>query len=163
MKAITLYNPHAVLMASFEKRIETRPRRWKYCGPVAIHSGLSGACDYLSDEEPFKSVLAKCGYPHWSCMPFGCVLAVGQMIGSVESEYLQTVETEERPRAYTNGGMLDIPYHFTAQEQAFGNYNPGRFCYIFSSMRRLREPIPAKGHQGIWEWEPPANLEELYV
>jgi hypothetical protein len=40
MKCITLYNPPATLMAIGAKLIETRPKKWKHRGPVAIHAGV---------------------------------------------------------------------------------------------------------------------------
>jgi hypothetical protein len=40
MKALTLYQPWATLMALGAKMIETRPKKWKHTGPVAIHAGL---------------------------------------------------------------------------------------------------------------------------
>ena len=36
-------------------------------------------------------------------------------------------------------------------------------AYVFNSMRQLKIPIACAGHQGMWNWEPPANLEELYA
>jgi hypothetical protein len=37
-------------------------------------------------------------------------------------------------------------------EILFGDYTPGRFAWEFANMRMLPEPIPAKGAQGLWNW-----------
>jgi hypothetical protein len=39
------------------------------------------------------------------------------------------------------------------QEKAFGNYDPNRWMWILSDIKRLDTPIPAKGKQGLWTWE----------
>lgn len=39
MKAITLYQPWASLIADRRKPVETRPRPWNYVGAVAIQAG----------------------------------------------------------------------------------------------------------------------------
>lgn len=39
MKAITLWQPWASLIADGRKTIETRPRPWRHTGWVAIHAG----------------------------------------------------------------------------------------------------------------------------
>jgi hypothetical protein len=39
MKALTILQPWASLIACGEKQIETRSRAMKYRGPIAIHAG----------------------------------------------------------------------------------------------------------------------------
>lgn len=72
MKAITLWQPWASLIADGRKRIETRPRPWYYIGPVAIHAGQHvdrGACKRF-------------GYDP-DTIPRGCVVAVVDKAGCV--------------------------------------------------------------------------------
>jgi hypothetical protein len=38
-------------------------------------------------------------------------------------------------------------------EKAFGDYTPGRYAWLLADVRRLPEPIPARGALGLWEWE----------
>jgi hypothetical protein len=42
---------------------------------------------------------------------------------------------------------------FDAMENDFGDFTPGRFAWELSNIRRLPEPIPARGQQGIWNWD----------
>jgi hypothetical protein len=39
----------------------------------------------------------------------------------------------------------------------FGDYSPGRWAWLLTDVQRLPEPVPAKGKQGWWFWEPPAR------
>jgi len=40
-----------------------------------------------------------------------------------------------------------------SDERGFGIYRPGRFMWILENIKALQEPVPAKGHQGLWEWD----------
>lgn len=157
MKAITLYNPHAMLMAIGAKMIETRPRKWSYVGPVAIHAGLHRGWCHLAKTEPFKSALSEAGLMFMNEMAEGAVVAIGNMVGCVESEYFTHAKEGSDLVSY-GGGSLKLPHPFSDRERAFGNYEPGRFCYVFDQIRRLSEPVPAKGNRGMWDWIPPAGL-----
>ncbi len=37
-------------------------------------------------------------------------------------------------------------------ERSFGDYTPGRFAWLLDHVRRLPEPVAAKGALGLWEW-----------
>lgn len=140
MKAITLYQPHATLMAIGAKMIETRPKRWNHRGLVAIHSGLSKDWFPLCNQEPFRSVLVAAGYCDPSMLPLGRVIAVGLLSSCVTTESLSDEKSS----------LLDCP-PLSSQERAFGNYAPNRFGYLFAEIRRLDDPIPFRGHQGYWD------------
>lgn len=34
----------------------------------------------------------------------------------------------------------------------YGDFTPGRFAWILKNIQPI-EPIPIKGHQGLWNWE----------
>ena len=38
----------------------------------------------------------------------------------------------------------------TPLERAYGDWTPGRYGIILESPKILKNPIPAKGHQGFW-------------
>jgi hypothetical protein len=46
-------------------------------------------------------------------------------------------------------------------EQRLGDLSPGRFAWQLANPRLLSAPVLARGRQGLWDWEPPPNLEEL--
>ena len=155
IKCLSLYQPYATLLATFAKRIETRPRPWRYTGRVAIHAALCRDHLHLCETEPFRGALAALGYRNGYELPLGKVLAVGEMTGSVETEYIEQTLLGE----YPFGMKLQLPFPFTAKERAFGNYGPKRYGYVFSSMKALPWAIPARGKQGVWLWTPPEGVD----
>jgi hypothetical protein len=42
------------------------------------------------------------------------------------------------------------------QEWAFGDYSPGRFAWELRNVRRLPEPILARGALSLWTFDHPA-------
>lgn len=38
-------------------------------------------------------------------------------------------------------------------ERSFGDYRAGRFMWVLRNVRRLADPVPASGKQGLWVWE----------
>lgn len=58
MKAITILQPWASLIACGKKQIETRSWATKYRGPIAIHVGLNTKfLRQFYTQEPFKTAL----------------------------------------------------------------------------------------------------------
>lgn len=49
----------------------------------------------------------------------------------------------------------------SANEMAFGDYTPGRYAWRLENVKMLPEPIPTKGHQRLWNWEPPESFGGL--
>ena len=41
----------------------------------------------------------------------------------------------------------------TEKELALGDWTPGRYAWELANVKILPEPIPAKGKQGLWNWE----------
>ena len=58
MKALTLYQPWATLIAIGAKKIETRSWGTNYRGPLAIHAGKNREWEYLINETPFYKALS---------------------------------------------------------------------------------------------------------
>jgi hypothetical protein len=152
MKAISLWQPWASLMAAGYKRIETRswaPRGLKPGQLVAIHAAKRWTADERDtcEDWPFGDCLAlaeRRGLWSFDKPPLGCVVAIARF----------------HHAAPTLGGF-DFE-HMTDEEYEFGNFMPGRFGWVFSEVRPLA-PIHAKGMQGIFEWEPPADIARHYV
>jgi hypothetical protein len=136
IKAISLWQPWASLMACGVKRHETRHWSTAYRGPIAIHASktvdIAGA--------PDKLCLDALG-PYWSkTVPQGAVVAIGT---------LAAVTAAERAAD-----------HLTAADLAAGNFTPGRFAWRVEMVRRLQAPIPTIGRQGLFNWTPPDDLEK---
>ena len=129
MKALTLYQPWATLVAIGEKKIETRSWSTNDRGPLAIHAGKHMPEDALDLclEEPFKLHLL--GHR----MPRGFVVA--------------TCELVDVERIYADSYIPGKP------EFMFGDYTIGRYMWKLEHVKILPGPIPAKGAMGLWEWE----------
>jgi activating signal cointegrator 1 len=41
-----------------------------------------------------------------------------------------------------------------APPDQYGDFTPGRYGYLLSEIRKFEKPVPAKGHQGFWDWQP---------
>ncbi len=40
---------------------------------------------------------------------------------------------------------------------AYGDFTPGRWGWILANVQTLVHPVPAVGHQGLWNWKPPTR------
>lgn len=157
MRALTLTQPFATLVALGAKTIETRSRPMRYHGPLAIHAattygGIGGRGAFLAllQEEPFWRVLGaafRATQHHAPALdelaawlPLGAVLATCRLAGCAATEDVV-------------GGGAPVGYGpLTGDERAFGDYGPGRWAMLLVDVRPLRVPIPARGALGLWHW-----------
>lgn len=144
IKAITLWNPWALLMAAGAKTIETRSWGTKYKGPLAIHAAKKKDAALLQywTMPVYRDVLEASGYNEPDDRFFGCIVAVVNLQGCWPSEKL-------RARLEETGRLKEIE---------FGNYAPGRYGWVTNELKKLKRPIPTKGAQGLWYWTVPAGL-----
>ena len=142
MKAITLHQPYATLIAIGAKRIETRGWRTRYRGSLAIHAAQAFPLESraLCSREPFCSALQRGGYASPDALPRGAVVATCRLV-----DCLPTGPDAARPPA-------GVPPAGT-MEWAFGNYALGRYLWLLEDVVPVRPARPAKGKQGFWEWE----------
>lgn len=133
VKALTLHQPWASLMAIGAKRVETRSWPTRHHGPLAIHAGKSQEFLTLCMEEPFKSTLLRAGLILPNDLPLGAIVAVCTLVDC-------------RPASWWREGL-------PVNEAEFGDFAPGRFGWLTANMQRLAKPIPVRGAQGLWEWD----------
>ncbi|MEO3947660.1 ASCH domain-containing protein [Gorillibacterium sp. CAU 1737] len=146
MKAITIHQPWATLIALGEKRFETRSWPTKHRGPIAIHAGKKvdrEACEQVD----IKSALDKHGLTA-DTLPTGVVVATSRIADCLEIHIDHTGDAvlliEKAPYAWIGEG---------SPEFAFGWYSDGRYAWELIDIKPLMDPIPAKGQQGLWNWE----------
>ncbi|WP_339193155.1 ASCH domain-containing protein [Paenibacillus sp. FSL W8-1287] len=140
MKAITIIQPWATLIALGEKQFETRSWATKHRGELAIHAGKKidrEACQ----TEPIRSTLARYGLTADNLIT-GAVVAIVTL-----KDCLQSVDT------WTDGYVLENGSYVYPPEYEFGDFTPGRYGWLLSNVRWLPDPFPAKGQQGLWNWE----------
>lgn len=155
MKALTLTQPWATLVALGAKHVETRSWETLYRGPLAIHAakGFPRDCKELCRDDPFFTKLIVAGYEMG-----------GRNDSSDEPDDWPEVDVDRLPRGMVVATChlvdcrritpmrLDIPVPDASEEFAFGDYTPGRFAWVLGDIIRLPEPIPAKGALGLWDW-----------
>ena len=74
-------------------------------------------------------------------LPRGAVVAVAELVD---------VRRISTPEAFG--------YVLGANEIVFGDWTPRRYAWVLGNVRPLAEPIPARGAQGLWRWDAPADL-----
>lgn len=144
VKALTLWQPWATLIAIGAKKIETRSWSTSYRGPLAIHAAKRWKEDQsaICGLPPFKSRLEKWGYRKDN-LPLGSVLAVVDLVEVYEIG--EQVRGGELLRRIRGDDWLD--------ELHFGDYTIGRYAWVLESVKRLAEPIPARGRLALWDFE----------
>lgn len=160
MKAITLTQPWATLVAIGAKRIETRSWQTSYRGPLAIHAG-KGLGDMspshlisLLNKDPFRSALSGSGFERLNSLPRGCIIARGELIDCIPTHFItQQVAAHYRYRVEWQGKEFDfVKVDEAEREIAFGDYTPGRYAWLLADVRMLPEPISVRGALGLWDW-----------
>jgi len=143
MKAITLYQPWASLLAKGPKRYETRSWKTSYRGWLAIHAALRFDRIVTDACQRFERELAEMGYHLDLRPPLGAVVAVANLIYCGETRCAVSLVADLQEV---------LPY---------GDYSPGRYVWIFSEMIPVEPPIAAVGRQGIWNWDTLGQLQLL--
>lgn len=159
MKAITLWQPWASLLACGAKEYETRSWQTSYRGPIAIHAAarkyhtgdMPAVAVYAAIQalRPITSKLAKTTmYLPLELLPRGCIIATAELVGCHEMRsYIE--RTAEIIIQTQNGERL---IRAEENEYLFGDWTPGRYAWEFANMAMLPEPVPVKGKQGLWNW-----------
>lgn len=149
MKVISLWEPWASLMAVGAKHNETRSWSTTYLGDLAIAASKRKTRPILqacSDEilipcfqalrEGYELSTPDSSPDYMDANTIGRILCVVRLVQVMPTERFQP----------------------QSPEFLFGDYTPGRWAWITNSCRRLREPIPFKGSQGLRDL--PADIEE---
>lgn len=146
MKAITIKQPWATLIALGEKKFETRSWQTKYRGPIAIHAGKTVEKEML-DYVVISSALAKHGIYSHEDLPTGAVIAIAELVEchKITADYWSMYDEE---KAGTASGLL-----IEGDEWWFGNYSVGRYAWELANVRLLEKPLQVKGQLSIWNWE----------
>jgi hypothetical protein len=143
MKAISMTQPWATLLAIGGNVIETRGWSTRYRGPLAIHAAKSfpSAARALCRQSPFRESLANAGYSDERLLPLGAIIARVELVDVMSFDG----SSADLIRARSEEGTL--PRH----ELAFGDFSAGRFGFVVRNVCKLREPIPARGMLSLWE------------
>lgn len=150
MKALSLHQPWASLIAIGAKRIETRHWPTSYRGPIAIHAAKRPlTAEELRDDDlmrffpTYPRVASLNDLRAWAAK----TIPLGAVVATAELYHCGLMVSGPGARK----GELTIEA-VPAQERMLGNYEPGRYGWGLEKVRALTPPIPARGAQGLWEW-----------
>lgn len=180
MKALTIYQPYADLIALSAKRYETRSWATNHRGPTAIHAGAKSFQQFMREAFPYL-------VNGWSYHPnYAAGLAFLEQLAAV---YYDTPFTKTNPMSFVRRLELLLPrgaviatanlvdchsIHLDPKthrirlvssrgmqggvsgcspEAFFGDYRPGRYAWEWADVQPLPEPVPCRGQQGLWNWK----------
>jgi hypothetical protein len=125
MKALTVLQPYAELIADGEKTVENRSWPTNHRGLLLIHAGKSKA--FVGQDTPLPTLPRK--------MDYGAIVAICELVDCVH---------------YTPGrGGVKPPSDYRWLETYV--YAEGSQCWILDNIRRLPHVVPCNGQQGLWE------------
>lgn len=133
MKAISLWQPWATLIAYGVKTIETRSWGTNYRGPILIHAAKKLCYDV---DEQLILAIENAGLKY-EALPRGAFVCRATLFDC-------------RPMDGADGDAADWVTALPALELRCGNYGPGRWGWMLKDIERFN-PIPAVGRQGLWE------------
>lgn len=167
IKAITIHQPWASLIASGDKQYETRGWKTKYRGPLAIHASKKDPCKMplLGQEKLERYVdeaVDKGRIPGWCIMPTGAVIAIGELVNIWricehpgpdidKARYIEIgAESLTSDKHAPDFGDYFIP---SEKEIALGDWRPGRYAWEIRNIKILDNPYRIKGQQGLWNFD----------
>lgn len=176
MKAITLWQPWASLLACGAKQYETRSWATNYRGPIAIHAAAKSISSIYKEIFPcadyefhpshmYKNIFCDAVKDfglNEDELPLGYIIATAELVDCLRivnnpgtnidiAKHIPIgAESLTNDKHHPDFGKYIVP---TEQEKLFGDWTPGRYAWEFANMKMLPKPIPAKGHQRLWNWE----------
>ncbi len=145
--AITLWQPYASLIFTRHKRHETRGFRLppRLEGQmVAIHSAKRPMDERKQSPELSGLARSALGTRYVYDLPMGAVLGFVRFGPAGVTDIIFP-----RPRKMPLGGWSRAISH---EDEAAGDWAPGRWAWPIIEVFKLDEPIPAKGSQGFWRF-----------
>jgi hypothetical protein len=172
MKAITIWQPWASLLACGAKKYETRSWKTDYRGPIAIHVAKKDIHSILGDI-PYDTILPmfdnlskwmgiESGVADRLEQTQGCIIATAELVNcwhivhhpgtniDIAKHIPIGAESMTNDKHAPDFGDYFVP---TEQEMMFGDWTPGRYAWELTNVKILSEPILAKGKQRFWEWK----------
>jgi hypothetical protein len=181
VKALTIRQPWASLIALGVKHIETRSWRASQSligQTIAIHAGKHRPkdvwCSFMNDPV-FPPELAPL-YDYGKCVdpqesndgewwryrwggPLGAVVATATLADCLPMVEMNGDDERDGTCVVLNGTKAHIDHEGEfrltdiADQLPFGDFQPGRWAWMLTNVQPC-DPVPAKGKQGLWEWQP---------
>jgi hypothetical protein len=131
MKAISLYEPWGTLIALGKKRYETRSWSTTYRGSLLICASKK--------RPPLSQII---GILYYAGITLN-ELNPGRAVAFVDlTDIYPADDLLQVDRFY---GLLE------ENEKFYGDFSPGRFAWKLENIRRIKNPPPIKGKQGLFD------------
>ena len=161
IKALTLYQPWATMVAIGAKMIETRSWCTRYRGTLAIHAGKNSKfLRRVGDQYLAVSLLGNIQTEQRARLPvsWGIVYPQGAIIAICELVHCRLIDRYDWI-ANQKGWLIGKKFWpATNQEKMLGDYTPGRYMWFLDNIRIFEQPITCKGYQRLWEWDCPLTF-----
>jgi len=147
IKAITVWQPWATLIAEGVKEYETRSWEPSSAGvQIGDVFGIHAAKRATVHEEMYNVMIRV----HFSPrpieeLPFGAMVAIVRLI--------HVVPTKDK-RLLASAGV-------DPRELSVGDWSDDRFAWRLEVLRRLHRPIPIEGKQRFWDWMDAREVKTL--
>lgn len=129
MKALTLHQPYASLIAIGYKQYETRSRRTHYRGKLLITSAKK---DTKQQREVWERISNHIGIEtSWEALPKGKAILVCDLAGCWQME----------PKSINKQREIEL---------LVGNWIPGYWAYRLENAKAIADPFPVQGKQGFF-------------
>ena len=129
MKALTMTQPWASLVAELLKYYETRSWRTFYRGPLLIHASRETEDWFINSEYGQRHNLRDL-WPLNTDIPNGAIIALCDLTACIPTQ--------------------PLPTGISQRELDFGNWSRGRHAWKFENIRKLPEPVPCRGYPSVW-------------
>lgn len=171
MRALTVHQPWAALIAARVKTIETRSWPASYRGPLAIHAAKRRPEEHL---QVGTWTVGHTPDGHWSAvdndsgqtieLAFGVVVATCTLVDIVPVDYSADIRRDggawppARPVCICDHQLgtlvyLDSQPYPYPQEASYGVFTGGRYAWLLDNIQPVATPVAAKGHPQLWEWD----------
>ena len=158
IKTISLWQPYASLIAAGVKTIETRswaPPKGLMGQRIAIHAAKAMETSDVRGRGRHDRISAALNDPEWDGnIPRGAVVCTAIL------DHAARVTGPER------NGQVTVAGNQVVAVDEWGDFGPGRWLWFLRDVEPVDPPVPARGHQGFWNWEheggtPDAGSDEM--
>lgn len=144
IKAISIHQPWASLIASGVKKFETRSWSTRHRGPLLIC-----ASKYKLPPIEVRFLMLDLQTPsigdvseeRFYYLPFGKAVCLVNLEACISTD------------------LIHFDRRFKETDRPFGDFSPGRFAWRLRNVRTF-EPFPVRGQQGLFNVEVPDSLME---
>jgi activating signal cointegrator 1 len=151
LKVLSLIQPWATLVATNEKRIETRSWKTNYRGELFIHASKKVDKKFCEQVAGFLGIEfsgSQWYYLQQGVGNLGAIIAKCNLVDCVQMKEEGFIPGFP----HTAHAILHNGQRVDGNEYWFGDYTHGRWAWILKDIEPI-DPIPAKGKLGLWEFD----------